>query len=899
MKRICGLLFGLTLLLAAQPADTVYVNASILTMDAAGSVAEAMAVRSGLIAAVGTRDAMRTLISPLTRVIDLNGRSILPGFWAAHDHFPEAGVVERIRVDLNSPPIGRMQSIADIVATLRERAAKTPAGEWIVGNGYDDTLLRDKRHPMRHDLDRASLRHPIVIIHTSGHLSVGNSYALRIAGVSRRTPQPQGGLIRKDTAGEPTGVIEESHIIQRHIPKLTPEQWRDAARWANKHYLARGVTTTVIAGASEESVRNLAAALRDDEIRLRVIAMAPADSRPALESLAVPEVQLRLGAVKLFQDGSLQGYTGHLSQPYFIQPAGKAHYRGYSSRTPEKLAAVVLELHRAGFQIAIHGNGDAAIDEILDAYEAALKTFPRQDARHRIEHCQTAREDQLDRMVRLGITPSFFAGHVFYWGDRHRDIFLGPERAARISPLASAVKRGIRFTLHDDTPVTPVNPLQLVWAAVERQTRAGRVLGPDQRITVMQALRALTIDAAWQNFEEQTHGSIEPGKRADFVVLDRNPLSVPGTDLRNLKVLETVVGGSVAWVSPDVAQPRAPYPPGTAISGIRLDWSTHRRNAPGSDNWPFTWADDDHLYGAFGDGGGFGGTNSDGRASLGVARMEGPPETYKGVNLWGGKNARNASTIDGKSYGIVSLRGILYMWVSPGSPLKTMHREARLYQSEDHGVTWKSAGWAFTDSDGLSMPTILQFGKDYAGARDGYVYHYFIHPRDDSEFNVQKPGTIYLARSPVDRIEDRGAFEFYSGSGQRWTADVSRKAAVFEDRENGVGWVVSAGYNSGLKRYLLVTEHTASQRGNWGIFDAPEPWGPWTTVVYGSESEGSQFGAGHVEPNTFFWNFPSKWISTNGQQFTLVFTGAGRGRNNDSLNLIRGRFTIPRRAGDR
>ena len=204
---------------------------------------------------------------------------------------------------------------------------------------------------------------------------------------------------------------------------------------------------------------------------------------------------------------------------------------------------MVGNYHRAGYQVAIHGNGDAAIDDILEAFRAAQQSFPRVDARHRIEHCQMAREDQLDAMQELGITPSFFVGHVFYWGDRHRDIFMGPERGARISPLASALRRGLRFTVHDDTPVTPVNPLQLVWGAVNRQTRGGKTLGEAQRISVMAALRAITIDAAWQNFEEKRKGSIEAGKLADLVLLDRNPLTIPPSTIRDTKILQTIISG--------------------------------------------------------------------------------------------------------------------------------------------------------------------------------------------------------------------------------------------------------------------------------------------------------------------------------------------------------------------
>ncbi len=340
--------------------------------------------------------------------------------------------------------------------------------------------------------------------------------------------------------------------------------------------------------------------------------------------------------------------------------------------------------------------------------------------------------------------------------------------------------------------------------------------------------------------------------------------------------------------------PAPPYPPSPLLAGWELDWSTWERRAPGSDNWQLTWADDDHQYAAWGDGGGFGGTNSDGRVSLGVGRVEGPWDGYHGYNVWGGKDAEHPATFTGKSWGLVGVSGRLFMWVSPGSPLAEMQAAARLYVSEDHAATWQPAEWAFTRADGLTIPTICQFGRDYAGARDAYVYHYFIRPADDRDFVAQTPGAIDLVRCPADGLLARDRYEFYAGQrdGQPvWTADLTARQPVFEDVA-GVGWNVSVSYAAGLRRYFLMTEHTTSSVGNLGVFEAAEPWGPWQTVVWLNQADETWFGAGRLVPNTFFWNLPTKWQSADGQQFTLIFTGAGRGQDNDSWNSVRGRWVM-------
>ncbi len=333
-----------------------------------------------------------------------------------------------------------------------------------------------------------------------------------------------------------------------------------------------------------------------------------------------------------------------------------------------------------------------------------------------------------------------------------------------------------------------------------------------------------------------------------------------------------------------------PYPKSPVIGGVVFNWSTHTRMASGSDNWAITWADDDHQYASWGDGGGFGGTNSDGRVSLGFARIEGNRKNYTGYNVWGGKKPKQPARFDGKSYGVLCVDGILYKWVGPGSGT-TSYTESRLCKSSNHGAMWTRASWAYTKTQGLIMPTILNFGRNYAGARDDYVYHYFIRLEGNpSKLNVHVPGRIDLARVSKTKLMDQNAYEFFAGNdgdnSPEWTSDPDARRPVFENPA-GVGWCLSVSYNPGLKRYLLCTEHTASFEGHLGMFDAPEPWGPWTTVFYAQDAE--LFGTGRIETGTFFWNFSNKWLSPDGRDFVLIFTGIN---TNDAWNTVEGSFGL-------
>ena len=553
--------FGVVLRLGTRlpqaPAHQVFINGTLLTMDADNRVVEAIAVRGDRIEAVGSTDEIMALVEDDTLVTDLRGRTMLPGFIDAHGHFPYSGM-RVLGADLNSPPVGQLTTMEEVLAALAEQAAITPAGDWVFGFNYDDTLLAEKRHPTRAELDAVSTEHPVVASHVSGHMMVANSLALEAIGVNAETPDPEGGVIgRLPGSTEPNGLLEETArlplmVAMQDVSLLDTYRLMKSA--AND-YSAVGVTTAQSGGVTPELATGLSLFSRLGVIPQRLI-LFPFGTEfgdelynGGYDPADYATDRVVMGAVKLVADGSIQGYTGYLSHPYHTPYHGDAEYRGYPSIPREKLFAQVAALHEAGYQIAIHGNGDESIEDILDAFEAAQRQHPVADPRMILVHSQMSREDQVARMKDLGVTPSFFTAHTWYWGDRHRDIFMGPERAAVISPGKWALDYGLRFTSHLDTPVTPMLPLQAVWSQVFRQTYGGDVLGPQQRVGVMQALRAVTIDAAWQVFQEDSRGSLEPGKYADLVVLSGNPLDDPMA-MRDLEVEQTIIGGATIYRRP-------------------------------------------------------------------------------------------------------------------------------------------------------------------------------------------------------------------------------------------------------------------------------------------------------------------------------------------------------------
>ena len=550
-----GVLVKIALRTPQPPAHQVFINGDILTMDANNTVVEALSARGELIEALGTTQDIMALAQDDTQVIDLRGQTVLPGFIDAHGHFPGAGM-SVVAADLNSPPIGDKTTMAQVMAAVAEQAANKAAGEWVSGFGYDDTLLAEKRHPTRAELDAVSTEHPISILHVSGHMLVANSMALAAAGIDATTQDPEGGVIgRREGSREPNGLLEETARVGM-LELMQDINFADSYglfKAAANEYSAMGVTTAQSGGASPELAMGLSLFSKLGVVNQRLVVFPFYEN--FADALVSGEYQpedynsdkLQMAAIKLVADGSIQGFTGYLGAPYHTPYQNDETYRGYPTIARERLFEQVEFLHRAGYQLAIHGNGDQSIEDILDAFEAAQQVHPVADPRMILIHSQMAREDQVARMKDLGVTPSFFSAHTYYWGDRHRDIFMGPERAAAISPAKWAQQYNVRFTSHLDTPVVPMQPLQAVWSQVHRMTHGGYVLGPQQRIDVISALRAVTIDAAWQIFQEDNRGSLEVGKYADLVVLSGSPLANPMA-MRELQVQRTVIGGATVYI---------------------------------------------------------------------------------------------------------------------------------------------------------------------------------------------------------------------------------------------------------------------------------------------------------------------------------------------------------------
>ena len=555
---IACLLLSTRVSLGAETADTIYLNGTILTINDALPTAEAVAVKDGKILAVGPEVEVLKTVGESTKKINLAGKTMLPGFVDSHGHTYIIGL-QATTANLLPPPDGAGKDIASLQALLIDWAANNEAAVnkvgWIAGFGYDDSQLTEQRHPTRDDLDKVSKDLPVIIIHQSGHLGVANSKALDIAGVTAETKDPKGGAFRrKEGSQEPNGVLEEYaffYLLSKLAANFDNDINDALVEEGAKLVASFGYTTAQegrAIGPGLEAMKRVA-----DSGRLAIDLVAYPDIlevdtiKPAMHYTN----NYRIGGVKLTIDGSPQGKTAWLTEPYFVVPEGQPKdYRGYAAIDEKTTNEAVEKAFANGWQILCHSNGDAATDRFIHAIRLAKKKYPDVDNRPVLIHGQVLREDQVEQLKELGIFPSLFPMHTFYWGDWHRESVLGPERAENISPTGWVLERDMMFGSHHDAPVALPDSMRVLSATVTRTSRSGRVLGPEHRVPVATALKALTIWPARQHFEEDSKGTIEVGKLADFVILSDNPLTVQQDQIDDLKVLETIKEGNSIYKRP-------------------------------------------------------------------------------------------------------------------------------------------------------------------------------------------------------------------------------------------------------------------------------------------------------------------------------------------------------------
>ena len=520
---------------------TLFYGGSVLPMEGPER-AQALLIEDGRVRAVGALEDVEPLASG-ARQVNLEGKALLPAFVDGHSHVTALAQTQGLS------QLSGCRSLGEIAQRRRNFRQQwhIPAGEWVIGFGYDQNDLEEGRHPTAADLDAALPDCPAMVTHASGHMGAVNSLGLQRLGVEKATPDPEGGRIGRWEDGSPNGYLEEAAFTNMgsRIPRDPEASLKNLER-AQRVYFSQGITTIHEGLARQPEWDLLEAAAARGLLRGDVAAYVDIkDSAALLEAhrdrLGRYNNRLKIAGYKLFLDGSPQGRTAWMTQPY----EGEETYRGYPVYPDSQVTAFLEKVLRERVQIAVHCNGDAAAEQLLSCYEKAHTACPR-DIRPLMIHAQLLRPDQVPRLRPLGMVASFFVAHVYHWGDVHLQNF-GWERAQNISPAKTAQEAGVVFDFHQDTPVILPNMLETLWCAVCRRTKAGTLLGEGQRLSPWEALRAITANAAWALFEEEEKGTLSPGKRADLVILDRNPLSCPPEELKDLRVMETIKDGETVF----------------------------------------------------------------------------------------------------------------------------------------------------------------------------------------------------------------------------------------------------------------------------------------------------------------------------------------------------------------
>ncbi|UYI48388.1 amidohydrolase [Vibrio natriegens] len=565
--RISPLVFALFSVsctaLAASPAkpfaDAIYVGGEIITLNDSDLTTEALAIKNGRILAVGKESELMKLRDDHTKIVDLDGKTMIPGFIDGHGHVFNTGI-QALSANLLADPDGNVNSIASLQKELRAWVAKPENSKHgiILGFGYDDSQLKEQRHPTRQELDEVSTDLPVLIIHQSGHLATLNTKALALAGLTAESNDPDGGKIRRESDGKtPNGVLEETAFFGTLLPlfaKLNAKENEVIFKAGMDLYASFGYTTAQEGRASTSAVKTMYDLAQQGKLPIDVAAYP--DIQVAQEVIAPPYYSkeysngFRVAGAKLNLDGSPQGKTAWLTEPYLVPPVGQEKgYKGYPSMSDEQAAELIELAQRNGWQLLTHVNGDAAIDQLLNGIEASEKKHGVPDRGFIAIHAQTARKDQVERFKHLGVFPSFFPMHTFYWGDWHMNSVLGKDRAENISPTGWARDLGMIYTSHHDSPVALPNSMRVYSATVNRVSRTGHVLGPKQRVSALDGLKSQTLWAATQYKEEKSKGSLEVGKLADLFILSENPLTAKPETLADIKVLETIKEGLTVYSS--------------------------------------------------------------------------------------------------------------------------------------------------------------------------------------------------------------------------------------------------------------------------------------------------------------------------------------------------------------
>lgn len=545
---------------ARQLAETIWSGGPIITMNDKAMRAEAVAVAHGRILAVGSRKDVMKLKGATTQLVDLAGKTLVPGFVDAHGHVVVGGL-QALSANLLAPPDGKVQDIASLQQTLRDwvkaNASAVEKVKLVIGFGYDNAQLKELRHPTKEELDAVSQDIPVLIVHQSSHLATANSAMLKLMGYDASSKDPAGGVIqRKPGSTEPNGTLEETAFFSGMpvvLGRIGPEGLKVFAREGAKLWARFGYTTA----QEGRSIPPIADLMKE----------VAAEGGFANDVTTYPDVlidrayiknnqsatytnRFRVAGAKLTIDGSPQGFTAWRDQPYY-KPVGNypPGYSGYAAASAEQVMDAVRWATENHIQIITHANGERASDLLIAAHRAAQARFPGgKDLRPVLIHGQFLREDQLDSFKALGVIPSLFPMHTFYWGDWHLDHTVGPQVGMNISPTGWARKRGMIFSSHHDAPVAFPDSMRVLDATVTRRARgSGRIVGPDQRVDVVTALKAMTIWPAYHHFEEKTKGSLEPGKLADFAILSRDPTAVAPSTIAEIKVTETVKEGKTIF----------------------------------------------------------------------------------------------------------------------------------------------------------------------------------------------------------------------------------------------------------------------------------------------------------------------------------------------------------------